>query len=239
MMPAAIAPRSPEVVRCEAPHRSTAFRVLKRCVQAAFTVVALPRLMSYFACRRLLGRRAFGAFSESMALVPGLRGVYLRQAFYRQTLAHCGQDVYFGWQSVFSMPEARVGERAYIGRFCSIGFADIGDEAMLADHVQILSGGHEHSRASAIQSMQSQDQCFRHVRIGTGAWIGAGAIVMADVGEHAIVGAGAVVNQPIPANSVAVGVPARVVKNRAAASDPVSRDVRQRWVQSTAMDQTS
>jgi acetyltransferase-like isoleucine patch superfamily enzyme len=35
---------------------------------------------------------------------------------------------------------------------------------------------------------------------------------MADVGEHAIIGAGAVVNQPIPAYSVAVGVPARVVR---------------------------
>src|SRR5438874_6962247 len=98
MMLAAISPRSPEVVRCKAPRRSTAFLILKRSVQMAFTVLALPRLMAYFACRRLLGRRAFGACSESIGLVPGLRGVYLRQAFYRQTLARCGQDVYFGWQ---------------------------------------------------------------------------------------------------------------------------------------------
>ena len=96
-----------------------------------------------------------------------MRGVYLRQAFYRRTLAHCGRDVYFGWQSVFSMPEATVGERAYIGRFCSIGFAEIGDEVMLADGVQILSGGHEHStERTAGESFREQHQCYRRVCIG-------------------------------------------------------------------------
>ena len=183
--------------------------------------------MFYFTCRGFLGRRAFGAASESIASVPGLRGVYLRQAFYRRTLAQCGEDVYFGWQSVFSMPEARVGDRAYIGRFCSLGFAHIGDEVMLADHVQLLSGGQEHAHGSVDKSIQSQGQCFRQVRIGQGAWIGAGAIVMADVGEHAIIGAGAVVNQPIPAYSVAVGVPARVIKSRTPMSPPLQVEVRQ------------
>ena len=36
---------------------------------------------------------------------------------------------------------------------------------------------------------------------------------MADVGEDAIIGAGAVVNRPISAGCVAVGVPLRIVKN--------------------------
>jgi acetyltransferase-like isoleucine patch superfamily enzyme len=52
------------------------------------------------------------------------------------------------------------------------------------------------------------------VRIGEGAWVGSAAIVMADVGRHAIVGAGAVVTNPIPDYAVAVGVPARVVRDR-------------------------
>jgi acetyltransferase-like isoleucine patch superfamily enzyme len=138
----------------------------------------------------------------------------MRQAFYRRTLARCGRDVYFGWQSVFSMPEAAVGEGAYIGRFCSIGFANIGDDVMLADGVQILSGGHEHAMHPAEgQSMREQPQTYERVRIGRGAWIGARAVIMADVGENAIIGAGAVVNRSIPAGCVAVGVPARVIKN--------------------------
>jgi acetyltransferase-like isoleucine patch superfamily enzyme len=185
----------------------------KRCIQLVFFLLALPRLLIYLICKRVVGHRAFGAASESIAKVPGLRGVYLRQAFYTNTLMSCGKDAYFGWNSVFSMHEASVGERAYIGRFCSIGFADIGAEAMLADHVQILSGGHEHTRSDASQSMHAQDQHYERTRIGAGAWIGAGAVVMADVGNHAIVGAGSVVSKPIPAYSVAVGVPARVIKS--------------------------
>ena len=96
------------------------------------------------------------------------------------------------------MIEACVGERAYIGRLCSIGFADIEDEVMVADGVQILSGGREHGRATGERTMQEQSQTLRRVRIGRGAWIGAGAIIMADVGEGAIIGAGAVVIQTNP-----------------------------------------
>jgi acetyltransferase-like isoleucine patch superfamily enzyme len=112
------------------------------------------------------------------------------------------------------MTEARLGARVYIGRNCNIGFGDIGDEAMLADNVIILSGGHEHDSRDLDCSMHEQGQTFRRVSIGTGTWIGAAAVLMADVGEHAIVGAGAVVNRPIPAGAIAVGVPAKVVKYR-------------------------
>lgn len=187
---------------------------LKRGLQSAFGVLVILRLLSLWIGERLLGARAFSSASESIARIPGLRGVYQRQAFYRRTLQHCGQDVYFGWHSVFSMRQARVGDRVYIGRFCSVGFAEIGEETMLADHVQILSGGHEHTRGDRDDAgtMHGQSQQYERVRVGRGVWIGAGAVVMADVGEGAIVGAGAVVSRPIPAHSIAVGVPARVIK---------------------------
>ncbi len=152
--------------------------------------------------------------SESIARIPGLRGVYMRQAFYRKTLAACGRDVYLGWSSVFSMPEACIGEKAFIGRFCSIGFADIGREVMIADGVQILSGGHEHGSTDSTTAMHDQDQTYQKMHLGDGAWIGAGAIIMADVGSDAIVGAGSVVTRPVPNGAVAVGVPAKVLRYR-------------------------
>jgi acetyltransferase-like isoleucine patch superfamily enzyme len=203
----------PPVVRVEPPDRGQAFVVVKRALQAAFSLLVWPRFACYRLARGMLGPRAFGGASESIARVPGMRGVYLRQAFYRRTLQRCGQDCYFGWMSVFSMTEAYLGDRVYIGRFCSIGFADLGTEAMLADGVQILSGGREHGRSEGGgRTRHEQAQTYQRVQIGRGAWIGAGAIVMADVGEGAVVGAGAVVTKPIPAHSTAVGVPARVVK---------------------------
>lgn len=194
------------------PQRSSTAVCLKRLVQGCFLVLCLPRLMLYRIASVMMGSRAFHASSESIAHMPGNRGVYLRQQFYRHTLSRCGQDIYFGWMSVFSMTEASVGDRVYIGRFCSIGFADIGPEVMLADGVQILSGGDEHAHGEETEAMQSAPQTYRKVTVGAGAWIGAGAIVMADVGERAIVGAGAVVTKPIPAGCTAVGVPSQVIK---------------------------
>lgn len=196
------------------PDRSPMAMALKRIVQALFLLWIGPRLLVFRVGTLLWGRdRAFLAASESIARIPGMRGVYARQAFYRRTLAACGQDVYFGWGSTFAMPTARVGERAYIGHRCGIGFADIGSEVMLADGVQVLSGGREHEMAASPgESHQSQPHVYRRLSIGPGAWIGTNAVIMADVGRGAIVGAGAVVNSPVPARTVAVGVPAKVVK---------------------------
>lgn len=57
------------------------------------------------------------------------------------------------------------------------------------------------------------------VIIRAGAYIGAGAMILqgVEIGERAVVGAGAVVTESIPAESVAVGVPARVIKRLATA----------------------
>ena len=52
------------------------------------------------------------------------------------------------------------------------------------------------------------------IRIGNDVWLGANVTILPGVtiGDNVIVGAGAVVTKDIPDNSLAVGVPARVVK---------------------------
>ncbi len=56
--------------------------------------------------------------------------------------------------------------------------------------------------------------------IETGAELGCGANVLPlkQIGEWSVIGAGSVVTEDIPANSIAVGVPCRVIKNRSAGS---------------------
>ncbi len=136
-------------------------------------------------------------------------GIYTRQAFYRYTASGVGRDVCFGFMSVFSKPAARIGHRVYIGRFCSVGWADIHDDVMLADGVQVLSGRHQHGASSrGGMALRENVQAYKKVTIGRGAWIGAGAVVMADVGEGAVVAAGAVVVKPVPAYARVGGVPA-------------------------------
>jgi maltose O-acetyltransferase len=53
------------------------------------------------------------------------------------------------------------------------------------------------------------------VTIGNNVYIGAGTIILPDVtiGDNVVIGAGALVTKSIPSNSVAIGVPARVVSS--------------------------
>jgi len=172
---------------------------------------ALPILLSYALLKTVMGpSRAFMAGSERIGAIPGYLGLYSREAYYRIMIARLGSDTYLGYMTQFSKPGASVGDRAYIGRFCSIGLAEIGEDVMLADGVQILSGRHQHGSGAAHgRTMRDNEQQFSKVTIGKGAWIGAGAIVMADVGAGAIVGAGAVVTKPVPAGTKVGGVPAK------------------------------
>ena len=182
---------------------------------------ALPHRVAYAMAKPVFGPdRAFVAASERMAKAPGHVGVYARQAFYRAALDRVGVDIYFGFMSVFSKRQATLGDNVYIGRFCSIGWAAIGNHVMLADAVQILSGARQHGVETKAAPLQDNAQSFSQVSIGAGAWLGSGCIVMADVGANAIVGAGAVVTRPVPAGVKVAGVPARVIGHVAAAGGP-------------------
>ena len=188
--------------------------VLKTVGRLIGSVCAWPTLIVYRIHCLLMGRsRALASASESLSIKPGQIGLYTRAAFYRRVLAWVGSDVYLGFGCQFSKDDAVIGDRVYIGRHCSIGKAIIEDDVMLADNVQLLSGRHQHDDNEAVtrgdKPMRDNTQQFDRVRIGRGAWIGAGAIVMANVGADAVVGAGAVVVKPVLEGSRVAGVPAK------------------------------
>ncbi len=177
--------------------------------------MAMPYLVGYALLRLALGpQRAFGAISECISKIgAGVIGVYARQGFYRCLLGHVGQDVHFGFMALFSKRETTIGDRVYIGRYCIIGYAKIEDDVMIADQVQVLSGRHQHgSQLIPGQTMRDNPHQYTQVTIGRGAWLGAGAVVMADVGPNAVVGAGAVVVKPVAAGQKVGGVPAKPLK---------------------------
>lgn len=110
-----------------------------------------------------------------------------------------------------------VGENCFIGEFCLIrgqGGVHIGRSVLLAPRVQLLAV--EHIFQDPRRPVMEQGIIARGIQIGDGAWIGAGAIILdgVTVGEGAVVGAGAVVTRDIPPFAVAVGVPARVIRQR-------------------------
>ncbi|QDU71618.1 acyltransferase [Mucisphaera calidilacus] len=146
--------------------------------------------------------------SEAIAKVPGTRGVWCRRLFYRSTLGHVGQRVHIGFLTLLSKTDTRLQDAVYIGRNCSLGRVHIGAGTILADGVQVLSGSHQHDLGPS-GTYQDGDQRFDRISIGTGVWIGANAVIMADVADHALVAAGAVVTRPVPAGARVAGVPAR------------------------------
>lgn len=108
---------------------------------------------------------------------------------------------------------SHIGERCYLWAGPHSGRIVIGDRVSLAPQVFITASDY---RFVAGQPFREQPRRERHVLIGNDVWLGAGVIVTAgvEIGDGCIVGAGAVVTRDLPPDSIAVGVPARVVSTR-------------------------
>lgn len=174
---------------------------------------ALPALIAYRLLCAVVGpAKALRWAAEALALVPGDLGIYARAAFYRRVCRLFGSDVSIGYMSMLSKADATLGDRVYLGRFVSLGLVDIAHGVKVADGAQLLSGRHHHATlAERDAGTIAHGVSFERITIGAEAWIGANAVVMADVGRNAIVAAGAVVTRPVPIGAVVAGVPARVI----------------------------
>jgi acetyltransferase-like isoleucine patch superfamily enzyme len=114
-----------------------------------------------------------------------------------------------------------IGPRANIGPFCCIWggwsrtWARVEAGALLSPGVVLVAGNHRVDEPGWIRNTGFEEL---DVTVGEGAWVGAhAAIVGCRVGAGAVIGAGAVVLEDVPDNAIAVGMPARVVGERPAA----------------------
>lgn len=89
----------------------------------------------------------------------------------------------------------------------ALGGITIEDGVMLGPGVDLLTVNHEPGNIRVLTTGR--------ITLKRNAWLGARVSVLPGVtiGENAIVGTGAVVTKDVPANSVAVGNPARVIKH--------------------------
>jgi len=189
--------------------------LIKKCVYFTSVVIVLPVLLSYFVLRVIFGQsQAIESTSQFLCTVPGLTGVYLRAAYYSIVFEKCARNIHVGYGTLFSQSACLIEDNVYIGPRCQLGMVHLGRDVLLAAGVHIPSGGQTHFFADPSVPIREQGGERKLVRIGAGAWIGSAAIILADVGDGTVVGAGSVVTKPLPANVVAVGVPARVVRRR-------------------------
>ncbi len=89
----------------------------------------------------------------------------------------------------------------------SIGGIEIGDHVQIGPHVTIVTDNHDLKNRYVLKC--------RRVVIGNNVWIGAGASIMPGVhiGDNAVIAGGAVVTKDVPADTVAGGNPARILRN--------------------------
>ena len=111
-----------------------------------------------------------------------------------------------------------------IGEECEIySSASFGSEPYLiklGNHVRVNSGVHMVTHDGGVWVLRGSDEklkdidLFGRIVIGNNVHIGTNAIIMpgVNIGNNVIIGCGAIVTKDIPDNSVAVGVPAKVIE---------------------------
>lgn len=172
-----------------------------------------------------------------VAIEPGVRicqarnvtlgnGVYLDHGVYLHACPagiEIGENTYVMHRAELHVYNFRGLEQSgiWVGRNCIIGEnsvirgqggVTIGDNVILAPHVQIMAVDHvfdDPTRPILEQGLRAFG-----ITIEDGAWIGAGAIILdgVRVGRGAVVGAGAVVTRDVAPHTVVAGVPARLVR---------------------------
>ena len=113
-----------------------------------------------------------------------------------------------------------VGKRVYIGTGCCLHAhkgLEIGDDVLLAQNITITPYSHRFDDHG--KTIYSQGGFTKKIIIGRDCYLGMNVSVVysADIGEGSVVGAGSVVVKTIPPFSVAVGVPARIIRRRGVA----------------------
>lgn len=191
-------------------------RMIKTTVDLVFILALSPLLLLDWLSRRSGVQRegVFVACAQFLSLFPGKTGNFLRKNYYRFAMQQCSHDCLIGFATLFSHRGTEIGDQVYIGPQCNIGLCRIDAFCLLGSGVHVLSGKGQHNFDDLDTPIQEQGGHFEKVIIGADTWIGNGAIIMANVGKKCIIGAGSVVTSELPDYSIAVGNPAKVIRQR-------------------------
>lgn len=149
------------------------------------------------------------------------KGVRLREAEY----ISIGKGTAIDRNTTLSVTGNHKGASLIIGEYCSIGEGchitasyqiEIGSHTLFGKHVTVTDNSHGKLDHSDIETPPTKREvCSKGgVKIGENVWIGEKATILpaVEIGNNCIIGANSVVTHSVPDNSIAVGNPARIVK---------------------------
>jgi maltose O-acetyltransferase len=110
-----------------------------------------------------------------------------------------GEGTYMNSGQIFSGPNSLV----CIGKFCAIGY-----------NVHIKSQSHDINQPTPINFSESHRHVEANIIIGDHVWIGDNVFIRhgVTIGDHAIIGANSVVLKDVAPNTIAAGVPAKLIR---------------------------
>ncbi len=177
--------------------------------------VEYARLAFRWAWRRLLTAAGRRWRTDGMVFL----GPHLQLQTGRTGQIRFGRFVWIGHGSKIRCHEGivEIGSKTVVGQDCTISAyqrVSIGQQCVIADRVMFID--FDHNVADVEQPIRTQGIYKRDVVVGSNVWIGYGAQILrgVTVGDNAIIGASSVVTRDIPANAVAAGSPARVIRMR-------------------------
>lgn len=161
------------------------------------------------------------------------RGVYVDHGVYLHACPdgiRIGEDSFIMHGSVLhvfnfrDLPHAgiSIGRKCFIGELNVIrgqGGVTLGDHVYTGSLVQILAVNHVFDDPDV--PIREQGITAQGISIEDDVWLASGVIVLdgVHIGQGSVVGAGSVVTEDLPAYSIAVGSPARVVRDRREAQE--------------------
>lgn len=138
--------------------------------------------------------------------------VFLRYYYWKLFFGKLGRDVKFYGSIKALMPyNISVGDNCTFNDYVVLNARDeliIGNQVSISPGVIINSGG------LVLTGGSRHEHFSKRVIIEDGVWLGSNAIILPGViiGKNSVIGAGAVVTKTVSPNSIAVGVPARIIR---------------------------
>ncbi|MBO5478795.1 MAG: acyltransferase [Clostridia bacterium] len=137
----------------------------------------------------------------------------------------CGKNVkietweYYNNEKTGMIPRLSIGNNVSINDNCFISCLNeikIGDGVLCGENVFICDNFHGKNSIEEIDTIPIKRALWSKgpITIGNNSWIGRNVCIMPNVtiGNNCVIGANAVVTHDIPHNSIAAGVPAKVIK---------------------------